>query len=362
MNFPIEPEKLTSEWLTQVLRQSGVITQATVQSFEIKILDGIQGALSQNMIVELTYDTVEEGAPQSIFAKFAKQDSEHRQLYKAFYEQEVRFYKTFSHRVDIPTAQSYFAEYDDETGYFALLLEDLSYGRVGDRATGCSIDEAKFIIQEIAKFHAIWWKNPELSQMSWELTNDQVLESWQSLYQNNIQPFFDNVGSSPFSDELITVVEQVGANLISIFRRFQESPYTLIHNDYHLDNFIFTTVDDTTKLLVLDWQLMSIGHGVLDVAYFLSSNISIDDRRAYEQSLLKMYHEILVENHVKDYTFEQCWKDYRFAMFDSLFRIVYSVGDGDTRLREEQYIALRDIIAPRIYAAVLDLHPEEFLT
>jgi thiamine kinase-like enzyme len=358
MNFPIEPQKLTSEWLTDALRHSNAITQATVQSFEVQELQGIQGALSQNVLIHLSYDTPEQDAPRTIFAKFARPIS--RENLKGFYETEVRFYKQFSKRIELSTPYAYYADIDIETGYFVLLLEYISDAQVGDRATGCSIADAKLIVHEIAKHHAKWWNHPELLEMKWSLTDEAVLTFWQGWYQDRVHTFFEHAGLH-FSNELISIVERLGTNLISVIRHFQQSPYTLIHNDLQLDNIFFNRSHTATQLTIIDWQLMSIGRGAMDIASFLGANISVDDRRTSEDSLLQLYHSKLVENGVENYSFDQCWDDYCFGMYDILFRIVGVVGDG-ANMREEQYIAHRDKIAPRIYAAVNDLKLGEFLT
>ena len=92
---------------------------------------------------------------------------------------------------------------------------------------------------------------------------------------------------------------------------------------------------------------------------FWVGTISIEDRRAHEKDLLKLYHDTLCENGVKDYSFDQCWDDYRMTMLDSLFRMVMAL--SDSKMREAQHAAHRDVIAPRFFAAVLDLNSRETL-
>ena len=354
MNFPYEPEQLTTEWLTEILHQAGVLNRARVKSFEVKPLLGIQGTFSQNSIIAMTYDRVEKEAPQSVFAKFAKSDSQQRANIRDAYEQEVQFYQQFAHRVDFLTPRAYFSAFDKTTGYFILLLEDCSDGEIGDRVTGCSVERTQLILAEIAKFHAAWWEHPELTRYSWSRTQDPFLNRIQEIYAQ-----FTDILEIPRDPELLRTIKEHSTQFSSWMRYLQQAPYTLIHNDYQLDNLIFFQTDSKTTMMVLDWQWMSIGRGVLDVADFLGGNISIEDRRNHEKDLLKLYHDTLCENGVTYYPFDQCWEDYRMAMLDGLWRNIIPLGHG--RMREAQHAAHRDVIAPRFFAAVLDLDCREML-
>lgn len=91
MNFPHQPEQLTAEWLTDTLRQAGVLNEARVESFEVKPLSETAGILGQNTIIRLAYDTPEDTAPQSLFAKFALSDAEQRAYWRTSYVQEVLY-------------------------------------------------------------------------------------------------------------------------------------------------------------------------------------------------------------------------------------------------------------------------------
>ena len=126
-----------------------------------------------------------------------------------------------------------------------------------------------------------------------------------------------------------------------------------------LDSFFFATTGDSISLAVVDWQLLTYGHGVLDVASFLGGNMSPEDRRTHEMDLLRTYHALLVENGANGYPSARCLGDYRFSMLDGLARMVNAIGGGG--LRDEQERTHRDIIWPRFCAAILDLNVVESL-
>ena len=102
-----------------------------------------------------------------------------------------------------------------------------------------------------------------------------------------------------------------------------ESPQTLLHGDFRLDNFMFGTAEDSFDLALVDWQLCNTGNGMCDVAYFISGAIGPDGRREQECQLLDVYYSTLVANGVENYTKESCIRDYKLALLDRIpFRVI----------------------------------------
>lgn len=140
----------------------------------------------------------------------------------------------------------------------------------------------------------------------------------------------------------------------------RRGPYTLIHHDYHLGNLIFVETNDGPKVMVIDWQDMSVGHGPTDVAMLLGYSFSIEDRRKHEKELLKLYHDTLCDHGVANYSFDQCWGDYRLGMFEILWRNVILF--GNRYLQGAAYTEHLEVFGPRGYAAVVDLKSREALS
>ena len=72
---------------------------------------------------------------------------------------------------------------------------------------------------------------------------------------------------------------------------------------------------------------MTIAKPLLDVAFFLGTNLEPAVRRAREHELLRAYHAQLLAGGVAEaeYGWEQCWRDYRWAMLQCLFCYVFFV-------------------------------------
>ena len=89
---------------------------------------------------------------------------------------------------------------------------------------------------------------------------------------------------------------------------------TFAHMDFRADNFLFGGSAGTDVVTVLDWQLSVRGVGVWDVANFLAGSLTVDDRRAWEDDLVRRYHAGLLAAGVTGYDWDRCWRDYRYAI------------------------------------------------
>jgi hypothetical protein len=64
----------------------------------------------------------------------------------------------------------------------------------------------------------------------------------------------------------------------------------------------------------------------VDPAFLLGGSLSIEDRRAHEQALIRQYHEGLLAAGVTGYHWEACWADYRrYALYGLLAFVGTSV-------------------------------------
>jgi hypothetical protein len=102
-------------------------------------------------------------------------------------------------------------------------------------------------------------------------------------------------------------------------------PLTLLHSDVHLGNW-YVTHDGTMGQS--DWQALTRGGWALDVAYALTSALSIEDRRAWERELLNIYLDRLATLGVAPPTFSEAFDAYRQQVFHALAFWLYTLGAG----------------------------------
>ncbi len=363
LKIPAGPDEITPEWLTRALRQTGTITKATVRSFDTEIIGVGAGFMGQLAQVALRYEDSEAGAPRSLIAKFPSDIPENRGVgnHFHFYERETRFYEEIADEVELRAPRCYYSAMDVEADEYVLLLEDMAPARVGDQLAGCSPDEAELAIRHLAKFHATWWESPRLDEIDWMpfVSDPAQVQAVEDSYRDTWDSFLERFGDK-LQASMVRTGERLADNIASIMAYGAEPPRTIIHGDYRLDNLFFATPEGGDPLAVIDWQISFRGRGVLDVAYLMSGGLRPEDRKAKEMDILRSYHNILTENGVRDYGFDQCLHDYRLA---TLLCLVYPViGGGSVDMGNERGVALWNGWLDRNVAAILDLDAGELMT
>jgi hypothetical protein len=357
MKIPGGPQEITPEWLTDALRETGVVSGARVTRADVNVVGEGSGFIGQLARVALAYDRPQPGAPASLIAKFPGASEGGRQIGNLFrfYEREIRFYEEIAEKIELRTPRRYYSAMDVERGEYVLLLEDLHPARVGDQTAGCTVGEAELAVRELAKFHASWWEHPTLSGMDWMLMiNDVVHQSAQQSYADAWQPFIDNFGQDLPAD-FLELAEEVGRNVINLQHALAEKPWTIVHGDYRLDNLFFGSEHGGPEFAVADWQITSRGRGIFDLAYLVIGGLEPATRKAHELDLLRMYHEILLARGVRGYEWEQCLREYRMSALYVLVYVVISLGTLD--FANERGLALFRAWLERIRAALADLDP-----
>jgi aminoglycoside/choline kinase family phosphotransferase len=361
VRFPIAPDQMTPEWLTFVLRQSGAIGDAAVESLETEVIGAGVGLLGQLLRVRPRYDRAESGAPHSLVVKMPSAVQENRDLAGLFrfYEREVRFYEQIADKIELRTPRCYHSQFDPETGTFVLVLEDMAPARVCDQVAGATAIEAETAIRGAAKLHAPWWASPQLDRLDWmPVINDPVHKSAEESYQKSWEPFLQKFGQR-LSRYVLDTGYRLATNICRLQDLMADPPYTIVHGDYRYDNMFFDTNERGLQIRVVDWQITSKGRGAYDIGYFMSQSVDPDERRAREEDLLRMYHRLLVEGGVADYSFDDLLLDYKRAV---LFCWVYPVISGGTLdLSNERGVTLVATLAERSAAAIEDLKAGDLL-
>ena len=96
-------------------------------------------------------------------------------------------------------------------------------------------------------------------------------------------------------------------------------PYSLLHSDYRLDNLLFAPSGSPDPVVAVDWQVVTVGLPLRDVAFLVATGLRTEDRRSSERRIVEAYHRRLVELGVEGYDLDRCWDDYRFALFQGPF-------------------------------------------
>jgi len=353
VGVPTSPDEITPDWLSAAVAGDGEPISISAVSIE-PIGVGI-GVMS--LLFRLTPTYVSGRGPSSLVAKIAPPYEMVRMIAAGyrFYETEVAIYRNLSPELGMRPPELYYAAHKADTDDFVILMEDFGRLRSDDQLDGCPIGDARDVVHQLALHHAHWWQDERLG------------ESYVPRFSRAPYPQFNGQAASmswPIIDErfghliperirsLASRWPEIGPPLLE---DIENHPLTLCHGDVRLDNIFFHD-DDASTVSLVDWAIASAAAGVNDLGYFMSQSLSVEDRRAHEGELTRLYHDTLIENGVTNYSFDDFWLGYRRAI---LFCLCYPLQAGAVELVNDRAVALATSILERSISAIIDLDADD---
>jgi hypothetical protein len=262
-------------------------------------------------------------APSSVVAKLPAASETSRATAKALrsYENEVRFYQQLAPELAMRTPRVFHAEIEVDTARFVLLLEDLAPGQPGDQIAGCSPELAEIALDELVKLHAFRWGDPGLAELEWLHGDKEISRQFLLALLPGLWAGFQDRYAAQLGADVVEAGSILFANL-GAYLFADTEPWTVTHGDYRLDNLLFDASPGGVPVVVVDWQTVTDGPALNDVAYFIGAGLQPGQRRASEEHLVRRYHAGLVDAGVPDYRWERCWQDYRRGTWSGLIMAV----------------------------------------
>jgi hypothetical protein len=355
MGEVLKPEDVTSRWLSQRLQEAGH-DGVEVKDFSSTAIG--TGQLGKCIRYKLEIEGGNSDAPSSLVGKFPSDDPTSRQtgVILQNYIKEVTFYRELQARLSISTPHCYYAAIDGVGPDFALLLEDLAPAEQGDQIAGCSPAVARAAVLELVGLHAPSWCDAELRGKPWlGEPNEATIQLVRGLYSAQLPGFLERYGARLAPDE-IAIIEGVAGSRGPPFDLLGD-PFSLTHVDYRLDNLMITSTGSRPRVTAVDWQSITLGNPMTDVAYFLGSGLVAEDRRTVEKGIVAEYHAELRKNGVESYDWDRCWEHYRRGVFSGLVvTVVASMMVQQTERGDEMFTTL----AKRHSGHAIDLGSDEY--
>lgn len=303
--FPVDPQFVTPEWLSEVL--GGEVRSCRLEQIGVGI-----GLLGRIYRVHLEGTNV----PASAVVKMPTLDEQARRVLGEdleLYLKEVRFYQEIGNANPLPPAHPYFAAIDEATHDFILVLEDLRHLRVADQTIGCTPGDAETVVDAIARQHAHWWQSNRLSTLPW--LRPYATPPFPAVLAANAKaawPRFLELVGADLSSRLRDFGQRLPSLIPWYLEQISRPPCTFIHGDLRLDQLFFGTRPGDPAVTALDWQVTQLGRGAYDLAYFVSQSLTTEARRACEAALIERYRSRLAEAGI-DYPASELQRDYRLT-------------------------------------------------
>lgn len=351
-----KPDGVTAAFLTERLRAAGH-AGVEVRRFDAERIG--TGQIGQCFRYTLDLTGGDGSAPSRLVGKFPSDDPQSRQTGVTLrnYLKEVSFYRELASRVTTRTPRCYYAAIDGEGPDFVLLLEDLAPAEQGDQLRGCTPAVARAAVQQLVGLHAPGWCDAGLRSVEWLGEPSALMVQFgRMLYSAQVEPFMARYGHFLAPDEA-AIVRAVADSKGPPFEPLGDV-FSLVHVDYRLDNLMIDAQSDPPSVAVVDWQSITLGNPMSDVAYFMGAGLVPEVRREVEEEIVRGYHAALVQAGVSGYPFARCWSDYRRGAFAGFaVTVVASMMVVQTARGDEMFTAM----ARRHARHALDLGSAEFL-
>jgi hypothetical protein len=310
IQFPVTPDDLTPEFLTDVLRVDGVLDSATsITSVQSERVGEGVGLASNLYRLHLESDGA---APATLIVKLPT-TSPYRALAEALgvYQCEVAFYRDVAGRAPVRTPKCYLAAQAAGSIDFVLILEDLGFMQACDHIKGLSLERTHRILTEAARLHA------------WTMTEGRTLID-NDAFLSVTDPVFQGFFTAPFQacwetyranarQPVPTLAEEFARNYVdlvpSLFEQLRE-PTALTFGDFRVDNLFF---DEDGEPAIVDFQFAMRASGIYDVAYLVSQGLTTEARTGQDRRFVEHYLRALSDAGGPDVEFDLAWRQFQVA-------------------------------------------------
>jgi len=352
----ITAKEMDAAWFNALFAETGLPANPVVQVHHTQIGTGQIGKCYR---FDLKYEGAATQMPTRLVGKFPSDNEASRAtgvLLRNYYT-EVRFYQQFAQRLSLRMPHCFYADIEGDGPNFVLLLEDMAPAVPGDQLLGCTAEVARAAVLELVGLQVPFWCDPHLKSYDYLWTDSPPTIDIQTLYVDCLPTFFERYGSALTQDER-RIIEQVGSASGCPLFTPPSMPFCLEHVDYRLDNMLIDNSCTPPKLTVIDWQSVRLGKPMNDVAYFLGAGLQSEVRRPVEADIVRAYHQSLLANNIVDYSWENCWRDYRQGTFSGFgVTVIASTLVEETARGNEMFKTM----ARRHARHALDLRADEFL-
>ena len=301
IQLPADPAELSPQWLSRALSQQLPGTHvASVEVLEVR------HGTNSNARLQVHYEDPSE-LPESFFLKLPPLDPARREMVNrtGMGRREALFYQTLAKRVPMRVPRPFFAGYDESSGAFALLLEDLEQTSctIPDAATGLDFDQAKGVMLDFAALHARYQDDAiRRREADWITRLARGSDFGTSMLQVGLDRHRDRL-----TDAFAELAELYIVRQSDFEELWDQGATTVLHGDGHIGNLFL----DGARVGFLDWGMMHLGNPLRDVGFFLVMALSPETRRKHEAELIRHYLAARQGAGGSAISFDEAWRLYR---------------------------------------------------
>lgn len=299
--LPTRPEEVSAAWLTAALREEG----HEIDVREVSVAD-VRHGTNSNARLRLSVDPV--GAlPETAFLKLPPLDPERREAINAtgMGRREALFYQHLAAHVPMRVPRPYLARFDETSGAFVLLIEDLegTACTIPDPHEGLSVAQTRRGLRDFAALHV---RYEDATRRKREAAWVEPMPRGSQFGTQMLQFGLDH-HRARIADAFAEIAALYIAEQAALEEAWERGPMTVLQGDSHIGNLFV----DGDRPGFLDWGLIQRGSPIRDVGYFLTMALTPELRRAHERELLAEYLEARVQLGGAAIGFDRAWELHR---------------------------------------------------
>lgn len=350
-DVPWRWEAITPDWMTATLCRG--VPGAKV--LKVSPANGSVGTSTRQALDLVLNDSARAaGIPSRVFTKSTPMVKQRLLLGNCLFG-EAGFYRDFRPQIEMEAPTGYWACVADRSLRSMIVMEDVVATRQAvfnmDGAS-VSYDEMAGLLTGLARLHGRFWQDASLAKRRWLRDTPAYLDD---NHRYLAMSHWAGVGME-IAPELLPAgvagrIDDIWAGIVRRNARERlDRNFTLLHGDAHIAQ-TYRTGD--AKMGFCDWQVMLRGPWAWDVSYIVSTGLDIEDRRAWEERLLRGYADELAASGGPRLEWAHLLEAYRahipYAFVAWAFTIGYS-----TQVREVQPELTTRRLVERTAAAMSD--------
>lgn len=341
--FPANVEQLTTKWLDKAFAQKPDAP---------KVVDSKTDRIIWGTATKVLMTANCESADGTRFNKEICVKGGFDERLRKYYDlgvmflQEAVFYRDVAPQLNIVLPECLYA--DDNGADGVVILENL-IARGGTFADPCkplTPEQAAPVLELMAELHAVTWNWPT-SKYPWLVIGSPSQRDGITAMAAGDR--FQELSTRPQVARSITPPYGDGAHMMSALRYLWErddksSMLALCHGDAHIGQLYF---EPDGRAGLLDWQSIAMMPYAKDLAYFIASALTVEDRRKHERDLIAGYLQALHKRGGPNISLDDAWAEYRVQMLQGMVWIVVTENMQPIEVIEtlnERYLtAMRDL-------------------
>jgi Phosphotransferase enzyme family len=315
-NLPLSYEAITEDWLTDALCSAHPGAAVTAMQ-----LGPVDSGSSNRRKIAVTYNAAGQaaGLPTKLFCK-ATHDLANRIVLgiSGGAMGEVAFYNHVRPLLNVEVPVAFFAGYDPANINSLTIMHDISDDVTSfcDHHTEMTRARVESELALLATCHGQGYSNPAMQAQL------KQIATWPEFFTKTLEFGMEAGSNQGFIDaeEVIPAATykrfgEVWPKTLTSVDLHNRLPLTLMHGDVHLKNWY---IAGNGEMGLSDWQCVSRGHWSRDVCYAMSSALTVENRRAWENDLLRFYLDRLHAAGGPNVSFDDAWLNYRQQLMTAL--------------------------------------------